>query len=326
MFGFSFSFNFKQPNHNPLRLGVNYKPAKTSLAGPYQQLIIQTTLSISTSQIFSYQLPSTFLPLTSTPHPSFSATTRPLTAINPPSQPLHTPQPNMGSKTRPHWQYLIVFHLLQTCITVLSDASDIGKLITFKSSLNNPEALANWDPNVAPCNLDKEIWTGIICRKDGSVSGLRLENMGLNGSIDMDILSELPSIRTLSFANNSFSGPIPDVSKIGLLRGIYLSNNNFSGVIRDDIFAGMSGMRRVKLQKNKFTGRIPGSLTKLSILVDLQMQDNEFQGEIPDFEQKGLKVNFANNRLSGPIPSGLRNQDPSSFAGMKFQPFRESLD
>ncbi|KAJ9556334.1 hypothetical protein OSB04_010948 [Centaurea solstitialis] len=77
----------------------------------------------------------------------------------------------------------------------------------------------------------------------------------------------------------------------------------------------MSSMRKIELQNNKFTGRIPGSLREMKILVDLQMQDNGFEGEIPDLEQKNLKVNFANNRLSGPIPPGLRNQDPNSFAG-----------
>ncbi|GJY53204.1 pollen receptor-like kinase 4 [Tanacetum coccineum] len=56
------------------------------------------------------------------------------------------------------------------------------------------------------------------------------------------------------------------------------------------------------------------SLPGFSELRYLEMQNNEFKGVIPDFEQKGLIVNFANNTLSGPIPPGLRNQDPSVFA------------
>ncbi|XP_071705454.1 pollen receptor-like kinase 4 [Rutidosis leptorrhynchoides] len=209
---------------------------------------------------------------------------------------------------------LLIYTLL--CFTiVLSDSNDITKLITFKKSLANAAALNDWDTNVAPCNGARPNWSGVICGKDGTVFGLQLENMGLNGTIDMDALAELSTIRTLSFANNSFEGSMPDVSKIRALRGIYLSNNKFSGVIRDDMFMGMSSMRKVQLGNNKFTGRIPGSLNGLNILVDLQLQDNEFEGEIPDFEQKNLKVNFANNRLSGQIPPGLRNQDPSSFSG-----------
>ncbi|PWA41715.1 Leucine-rich repeat-containing N-terminal, type 2 [Artemisia annua] len=223
----------------------------------------------------------------------------------------------MGSKDGLYWCMLLVVHILVSFTMLLSDASEITSLMTFKASLVNAEALNDWDPNVAPCNLTKVNWKGVMCGKDGSVFGLRLENMGLNGSIDMDTLAGLPGIRTLSFANNSFQGAIPDVSKIGMLRGIYLSNNNFSGVIRDDMFSGLKWMRRVELQNNKFTGRIPRSLTGLNILVDLKMQDNGFEGEIPDFEQKSLTVNFANNKLSGPIPQGLKDQNPSSFAGNK---------
>ncbi|KAI3792833.1 hypothetical protein L2E82_06724 [Cichorium intybus] len=211
--------------------------------------------------------------------------------------------------------WLVVHVLFVFSTTVLSDDTDITNLIAFKNSLGNPKPLTDWNPDVEPCNLDKENWTGIICGKDGSVFGLQLENMGLTGTINMDILAEISSIRTLSFANNNFGGVMPDVKKIVLLRNIYLSNNNFSGVIGDDAFAGMNSMKKVELQNNKFSGRIPGSLTGLSILVDLQMQDNEFEGEIPDFEQTGLKVNFANNKLTGPIPRGLKNQDASSFAG-----------
>ncbi|GJS60223.1 pollen receptor-like kinase 4 [Tanacetum coccineum] len=85
-------------------------------------------------------------------------------------------------------------------------------------------------------------------------------------------------------------------------------------VIRDDAFEGMSLLRRVDLKNNKFTGGILGSLPGLSELRYLEMQNNEFEGVIPDFEQKGLRVNFANNTLSGPIPPRLRNQDLSIFA------------
>ncbi|KVH89862.1 Leucine-rich repeat-containing N-terminal, type 2 [Cynara cardunculus var. scolymus] len=220
----------------------------------------------------------------------------------------------MGSRNGPFSHTLLVIHVLLVVTTVFSDSTESEKLVTFKRSLLKAEALSNWITSAAPCNGDKENWRGVICGKDGSVFGLRLENMALSGTIDMDMLAELPGIRTLSFINNSFEGPMPDVQKIRLLRSIFLSNNNFSGVIRDDAFAGMSSMRKVELQNNKFTGRIPRSLSEMKILVDLQMQDNEFEGEIPDFEQKNLKVNFANNRLYGPIPPGLRNQDPSSFA------------
>ncbi|KAI3756142.1 hypothetical protein L1987_55956 [Smallanthus sonchifolius] len=215
----------------------------------------------------------------------------------------------------PYWLQLLIIRVLLTTSLVSSDQQDPERLIKFKDSLNNTVDLSNWDLNVPPCAADLPNWNGMICNKDGSVLGLQLENMGLSGTIDMDTLAEVTTIRTLSFVNNSFDGPMPNMLKMGQLRGIFLSYNKFSGEIGGDVFKGMSSLRKVELVNNNFIGKIPISLTQLTNLVDLQLQDNQFEGEIPDFEQKDLKVNFANNRLYGSIPKGLSNQDPSSFAG-----------
>ncbi|KAL8195716.1 hypothetical protein R6Q57_025469 [Mikania cordata] len=218
----------------------------------------------------------------------------------------------------PYWlpHVLTFIHILLTSSPVIYGQQDpAAQLIKFKSSLNNTGDLTNWDPNVPPCAGESPNWKGLICNKDGSVFGLQLQNMGLSGTIDMDTLAQITSIRTLSFINNSFEGTLPNLLKIGPLRGIFLSYNKFSGVIDGDAFKGMSSLRKVELGNNNFVGKIPISLSQLPILVDLQLQDNQFEGEIPDFEQNDLKVNFANNKLDGHIPKGLRNQDPSSFAG-----------
>ncbi|GJZ73171.1 pollen receptor-like kinase 4 [Tanacetum coccineum] len=137
-------------------------------------------------------------------------------------------------------------------------------------------------------------------------------------------LSELFS---LEMQNNGFEGVIPDFVQKGLkvnfadntLSGHIppgLRNQDpsvFAGVITDDAFEGMSWLRRVDLKNNKFIGGIPGSLTALSELFSLEMQNNGFEGVIPDFVQKGLKVNFADNTLSGLYSD--QDQDPSVFAG-----------
>ncbi|XP_071740759.1 pollen receptor-like kinase 4 [Rutidosis leptorrhynchoides] len=216
----------------------------------------------------------------------------------------------------PYWliPIFLVHFTLKTSL-VLSDPQDPARLMKFKQSLNNPAVLNNWNLTVAPCTKDVANWRGVLCDANGNIFGLQLENMGLNGTIDMDILAEITSIRSLSFMNNSFEGPMVNVLKIGPLRNIFLSNNKFSGEIRSDAFSGMTSLKKVELAFNNFSGKIPTSLTQLPILIDLQLENNEFEGEIPDFEQPELKVNFANNKLDGSIPKGLSNQDPSSFAG-----------
>ncbi|KAI3505598.1 hypothetical protein L1887_27731 [Cichorium endivia] len=214
----------------------------------------------------------------------------------------------------PYWLTLLTILLSLTCSSVLSDEEDTLRLLKFKSSLSNTEEL-NWNVTSPPCDGIKENWKGVICDNDGIVFGLVLENMGLSGVIDMDTLSEITTIRTLSFVNNSFMGSMPNLEKMLPLRGIFLSYNKFSGEIGGDAFSGMSSLRKVELRNNAFTGKIPVSLTQLPFLMDLELQNNEFDGQIPDFEQKLLTVNFSNNRLDGFIPKGLSNQDPNSFAG-----------
>jgi hypothetical protein len=148
------------------------------------------------------------------------------------------------------------------------------------------------------------------------VLGLRLENMSLAGIIDVDTLVGLRTLRSLSFMNNSFEGPMPEVNKLGAIRVLYLSLNRFSGEILDDAFQGMNSLRKVHLARNQFTGKIPSSLVALTRLMELSLEGNQFEGNIPDFAQrKWTLFNLANNHLDGRIPTTLSNLNSSSFLG-----------
>ncbi|GAV59735.1 Pkinase domain-containing protein/LRR_8 domain-containing protein [Cephalotus follicularis] len=141
--------------------------------------------------------------------------------------------------------------------------------------------------------------------------------MGLKGTLDVDSLKQLPVLRTLSFMNNNFEGPLPELKKLGALKSVYLSNNHFSGVIAKDAFAGMLSLKKLYLAQNAFTGAIPASLTTLPKLMELRLEDNQFGGQIPNFQQKELQVfNVSNNALEGSIPAGLSNFNANSFAGI----------
>ncbi|KAK6116952.1 hypothetical protein DH2020_049327 [Rehmannia glutinosa] len=195
----------------------------------------------------------------------------------------------------------LILSILSACLIIPTssdnndDESYAKSLLNFKQSLTNPTILDNWK---LPLNTALCSWNGILC-VNGSFVGLRLENMGLSGRIDIDSLSELPLL-SLSLMNNNFSGQFPsDISKLTKLRSLFLANNSFSGDIPDGAFSGMKAMRKVVIGYNLFTGKIPMSLLGLPKLVDLEMQDNEFRGRIPDFWQVDLVVNFANNKLEG---------------------------
>lgn len=145
---------------------------------------------------------------------------------------------------------------------------------------------------------------------------LRLENMGLAGTIDIDTLVGLRKLRSLSFMNNSFEGPMPTVKKLGAIKMLYLSLNRFSGDIPDDAFAGMNNLMIVHLARNQFTGKIPNSLVPLTRLMELGLQDNQFEGNIPDLPQNYWRAfNLSDNLLHGRIPARLSYLNSSSFMG-----------
>ncbi|GMY17685.1 probable LRR receptor-like serine/threonine-protein kinase At4g31250 [Fagus crenata] len=197
------------------------------------------------------------------------------------------------------------------------NVTDANTLIQFRSSLSNESVLAlhNWNVSISLCNGNHSMWTGVICR-NGSLNGLRLENMSLSGMIDIDSLVMIPTLRSLSFMNNSFDGPMPTVKKLGWLKVLYLSLNRFSGDIMDDAFEGMNGLTKLYLARNEFTGKIPKSLVALPNLVDLSLEGNQFDGTIPDFPQRKWRVfNLANNHFEGRIPGSLSDMNSSSFMG-----------
>ncbi|MCE3051823.1 hypothetical protein HAX54_050890 [Datura stramonium] len=226
----------------------------------------------------------------------------------------------MASSARNHHEYLVINILLTITLTCLitscyGQEPESTLLLKFKSSLQNAtSSLGDWNQSVQLCNGNISNWSGLIC-SNGKFVGLQLESMGLSGNLDIDTLSQLTSLRTISVMNNNFEGTFPDVKKIGRLRGVFLSNNRFSGELPDDAFAGMKSIRRILMANNEFRGKIPTSLLGIPKLVELQVQDNQFDGEIPAFSQQDFQINVANNRLEGPIPPQLSSQSASSFAG-----------
>ncbi|KAJ4707641.1 Receptor-like protein kinase [Melia azedarach] len=221
----------------------------------------------------------------------------------------------MAKKLAISW---VVFMMFLLACYVGASESEAQILIKFRSSLlsSNESALSRWNVSTDPCNNTTPNWSGLRC-SGGIVTGLRLENMSLMGIIDIDTLAQLPGLRSLSFKNNSFDGPMPSVNRL-TLRALYLSYNKFSGEIPADAFAGMNQLKKVHLGRNQFTGKIPGSLTALQKLLELSLEGNQFEGKIPNFPKAQLTLlNLSYNQLEGRIPASLSNFNATSFEGNK---------
>lgn len=169
-------------------------------------------------------------------------------------------------------------------------------------------------PSSDPCSNEAS-WVGVVCY-NGIVTGLRLGKMSLSGKIDVDALTEIAGLRSLSFVNNSFSGPIPEFNRLGALKAIYLSGNQFSGEIPADYFSNMGSLKKLWLSHNKFTGTIPSSAGHLTHLMELHLENNEFSGVIPSIDVPTLvSLDLSNNQLEGKIPPSLSKFNASSFEG-----------
>ncbi|RZR77276.1 hypothetical protein BHM03_00002291 [Ensete ventricosum] len=200
--------------------------------------------------------------------------------------------------------------------------SDDGRvLLQFRATLSSgggDAALSSWAGGKGPC-MDQNVsaWTGVYC-ENMNVSTLQLENLNFSGKLDLDILTGLPGLRSLSFRNNSFEGPVPDFTKLPALKSIYLSMNRFSGEIPDGMFSAMRALKKVWLSHNNLSGRIPSSLTVPAKLMEVGLDGNQFEGQLPDLRQPELRiVNVSYNNLEGPIPERLSNMSANLFEGNK---------
>ncbi|KAH8503963.1 hypothetical protein H0E87_011561 [Populus deltoides] len=196
-----------------------------------------------------------------------------------------------------HLMLLLFYIMVTACqffVTSHGAITDAEILVNFKNSLSTNSLLSNWNVSGNPlCNGSTNNWVGLRCNGDGTIDKLQLENMGLTGTINTDILTQLSKLRTLSFMNNSLEGSMPQVKKLGPLKNLFLSNNSFSGKIAEDAFDGMNSLREVHLAHNEFTGGIPRSLVSAEKLTKL------------------------NNNFEGQIPASLAHFSPSFFTGNK---------
>lgn len=215
-----------------------------------------------------------------------------------------------------YFSYYLFFLLLIVFPKGIScSVTDSEALLQLKKSFTNAAALDSWKPNTDACDVNNR-WKGVVCNHEGGVANLNLANNNLSGTVDVDALVQIPGLRGLSLMYNVFSGPIPQLNRLGYLKSIYLVGNNFSGEIPADYFKRMLSLKKIWLSDNKFSGEIPSSLTRLPLLIELHLENNKFTGEIPEFRQPRLRsFNVSNNNLTGEVPHYLYSFNSSSFGG-----------
>lgn len=134
---------------------------------------------------------------------------------------------------------------------------DVIALDRIKKSIQNPPVDWNGDP----CLPRGYSWSGVTC-SDGArirIIALNLTGMGLLGSLSPNI-ANLTALTNVSFANNNFSGPIPDLSQLRWLEKLHLQNNQISGVIPESL-GNIKSLSELFLENNNLTGKVPANLS-----------------------------------------------------------------
>lgn len=179
--------------------------------------------------------------------------------------------------------------------------------------------------------LDDNMLNGSLPQRWSSLPNLATLSMSANkiqGQLPSSIFSQLPNLKTLVLDNNLLSGNLPvSLSNASILQALSLSGNQFSGNIPD--LRGLANLLALNVQnnqlgpqfpslgpyllylalgKNKLQGPIPGSITKLSQLQQMDLSSNLLSGVPPPefFSLPSIKyLTVARNRLSGNLPPNL---------------------
>lgn len=150
-------------------------------------------------------------------------------------------------------------------------------------------------------------WHGVETDADGRVTGLRLPENHLVGTIPAE-LGDLSLLETLNLRQNELTGALPpETGNATRLREIDLGHTELEGPIPATL-GGLTGLRRLNFEYVPFTGAIPPELGTLAELEFLNLYRNRLTGRLPA-EFAGLRslraIYVDENELTGPIPSAF---------------------
>jgi Leucine-rich repeat (LRR) protein len=123
--------------------------------------------------------------------------------------------------------------------------------------------------------------------------------------------------------NNPTSTALSSLNCSDFLQEIYLDNNSFTGGF-PSLLQSCRGLKYLDLGENNFHGEIPQWIGEnLNKLIVLRMHSNLFSGNIPSnlaLLNKLRVLDLADNNLSGPLPENL-----GSFTGMSSLKYVDKL-
>ena len=159
----------------------------------------------------------------------------------------------------------------------------------------------NWKNNTNWCS-DKPVgeWYGV--NTDIRVTSINMSDNNLSGTLDdwLKALLPLKELEIIVFTNLKLSGSIPEtIGYFPKMRGIHLYDNNLTGELPKSI-SNLKKLEALKLENNHLTGTLDN--LPLDNLVTLDLFNNEFEGNLPEFGDRVRVFDLRNNNFTGGIP------------------------
>ncbi len=160
----------------------------------------------------------------------------------------------------------------------------------------------NWKNNTNWCS-DKPVgeWYG-VSSSDFRVTSIDMPDNNLSGTLDdwLNALLPLKELEIIVFTNLKLSGSIPEtIGYFPKMRGIHLYDNNLTGELPKSI-SNLKKLEALKLENNHLTGTLDN--LPLDNLVTLEVFNNEFEGNLPEFGDRVRVFDLSNNNFTGGIP------------------------
>ncbi|KAJ6968949.1 hypothetical protein NC653_036810 [Populus alba x Populus x berolinensis] len=156
--------------------------------------------------------------------------------------------------------------------------------------------------------LSSTNFSGTLPQSIGGLQKLsRIELAGNNFTAPIpNSMANLTQLFYLDLSSNNFTGTLPSFRKSKNLTYVDVSHNQLTGEIPSSHWEGLRSLTYVDLGYNVFSGSIPSSLFAIPSLQRIQLSNNRFGGQIPEFPNVSSSLldtlDLSSNSLEGPIP------------------------
>ncbi|KAJ7982480.1 Protein kinase [Quillaja saponaria] len=202
--------------------------------------------------------------------------------------------------------FLAIHHTDQLQLSQSQTLLKVQQLFDYPPALNSFNNITDF------CNIEPTPSLTIVCYEDNLTqlhitgnSGFPLFPENFPTDSLFATLASLSSLKVLSLASLSLTGPLPGtIGELHSLEILNVSSNGFNGTIPTPI-SNLRNLQTLILDENKFTGQIPIWVGSFPGLAVLSLKNNLFSGSLPNSMSslQTLRIlTLSKNQLSGKLP------------------------